>query len=189
VSVAASDSAGISSVDFYLDSEFIGTGRAHSGGIWTLKRDFSEFASGKHQLTAVVKDMIGSAPGAWRVPHVITLEPKTVTIDKTAPRASVKVSAKGRGVTVKTAQVSEAATMKVSIDSKTIESASLKKLGSQTVKHSVPQREVMRQTRRVKWSVRLTDAVGNSRTYSGYVTVRYWDLIKRGGRSVQLVIY
>ena len=68
-------------------------------------------------------------------------------------------------------------------------SVAVAKNGSYARSVTVAARPVGARTRKVRWSVRLTDSVGNARTYSGSSTVTYWNLTKLNSGQVQLVVY
>jgi hypothetical protein len=191
VSVRASDAAGVSGVVFYLDGLPIGSGVDVGSGIWSLSRGFTGFTNGSHVLTAVVSDRIGQdAPtsGSWQVPHTKTLT-QVVTVDKTPPTARVSASSSKRVVALKIKSLSRPASMVVTIDGVAYPEVSAGAGRTYTRKHSVPRRASGNRTRRVRWSVKLTDSVGNVTTYSGRSTVTYWKLKRLSRSKVRVIVY
>ena len=192
VSVNATDGAGISGVSFYLDSTYLGKGVNKGSGVWSLTRSFSGFSNGSHHLTAVIDDMIGhdAAPAGhpWTVAHYVTVG-QTVSVDKSAPKATVTSSSYRRGVVVSIKKLNESATMNITIDGKGFSAVSARTGKSYSQKLTVAARPNGARTRKVRWSVRFKDSVGNVSTYSGSSTVTYWRLDKLAHGQVRLVVY
>ena len=191
VSVNTSDAAGISAVSFYVDDAYVGGGTNVGNGVWSLTRDFSGFADGGHVIKAVVQDMIGldvPTSGAWVKPHTATAY-QWMTLDKAAPKAKVSASSYRRSITVKAKNLTEAATMKVTIDGAAYASRSVKRSKTYTQKRTVARRSAGSRTRRVKWSVNLMDDYGNSTTYSGRSTATYYKIKRISPSKVRIIVY
>jgi len=188
-------------VRFYIDKydpakpskNFFGWGSAKGQGVYGLTGNFSGVGNGGHMLIAVVNDMIGQDPIAgsgyyWIVPHSLVIS-RPVWVDKTAPSATVTAPSSKRIVTVWVKKVNEASTMSINIDGTIFPSVSAVKNGTYYQSIQVAARPNGARTRKVYWSVTLTDVLGNARKYSGSSTVTYWKLVKLSGGQVQLVVY
>ncbi|MDZ4168997.1 MAG: FG-GAP-like repeat-containing protein [Coriobacteriia bacterium] len=180
IPVKASDGAGVTKLVLKLDGKTVVTKSTAGTSIsTTLTPSLTKFSSGRHTLSLTAYSRMG---------HTTTVN-RTVILDKTAPSARVSSSASKRTVSVRIGKISQYGRMVVTIDGKRVRNTIVKAGSSYTVKYTVPARTSGSQFRSVKWSVRLTDPVNNVRTYSGSARVKFFDMIKLGPDTVQIVYY
>ncbi len=176
----ARDGAGVTRVTLRVDGVTVSSRTLSGTSVTaTLTPDLSRFPSGRRQLSLTVFDRLGNTATASR----------EVVLDKTPPSARVTSSGSRRTVTVRATRITEAGTLVVKIDRRTVRTQKVRAGSSYTFRYTVPARQTGARTRSVPWSVHLTDSVGNSRTFSGSSTVTYWELVRIAPDTVQVVYY
>jgi hypothetical protein len=192
VSVAAADSSGVARIDLYVDDRFVGAmsegdaSRAGSGKqFFQSTVDLSSWASGNHTLKAVAYDGLGASGAATIVSHTSSTT-RSFVLDRSVPVLS-SVSGSGYRRTVTVGFVtSKRGTATVNVDG--IVKTFAVSPGAVKVALTVPKRTKPK-TRRVNWSVSVTDSVGNVGARSGTATVKYYDIVKVGRNGVRIRRY
>ena len=197
-SVKAADAAGIAKVSYYVGSILVG---APTSAPFALKANLAAFASGSHTLKVVAEDRIGSAPGAWNVPHTVT-KSVSFTLDKVRLVVSSFTRTPTIFYPIRVDRYKDTSTTSFTLSKAAVVTLTVRNSAGTAVRSISASRKAGRSS--IVWNGRWTDGKARVGTFSYQITakdvagnttstgklytyIKNYELVKTGSNTVRVV--